>query len=271
MVVLENQWGRAEVWPQGAHVVSYVPTGGRDVLWMSPHSSWDSGKPLRGGIPLCIPWFSFYSRSQPAHGFGRLVRWEWGPIETLADGASRVTFHLEGDGARFAWPGLFRFEHEVTLGSSLSLVVRAWNRGSQPQPRFDAVWHTYFRVDDLDRCRIEGLDGCRSVSRVGADDEQTQAGAIEFQGFFNRVYPSVPREQRLLDSGRRVRVASDASGAVVWNPGEKDREVPDLGGGAHRHFVCLERGSLASGARPLVPSEPQTYTLTITEEKGWTP
>jgi len=200
-----------------------------------------------------VPWFASALPGKPAHGFGRNRIWTTdGPFD-LPDGSSRAVFRLQDDKESLAlWPVPFVFEHEVTLGPVLTLVFRAWNRGTLPV-RFETVWHTYFAIEDLSRVQITGLEGCHYHDKNRDRAEGSLSGALVFRGPVDWVFPSVPCEQELSDGDRRVRVWSDAPGAVVWNPGDHDRTIAELGPGAHRHYLCLERGVLDSGARVVEP------------------
>jgi len=260
-MILENAWGRVEVRPQGAQVLSYVPAGGRDLLWVSPAAQWGPGQPLRGGIPLCSPWFGPKYPDKPLHGFVRQLPWLSDEPQTLTDGSVRATFRLEDTPETMAWwPTPFRFEHEVTLGRHLTLVFRAWNRGTETMP-FEVAWHTYFAVD-LSRVRVEGLDGEAYLDKNDQRRPGRQAGDLIVDRPLDLLFPRVSGDQT-IDDGRRIRVASTAPGAVVWNAGEKDKTVPDLGEGAHLRYLCVERGTVDSSAVVLVPGVPYEVSMTI--------
>src|SRR6266568_3055263 len=63
----------AHVYLHGAHVTDFRPAGGSPLLFMSRHSHFAPGKPIRGGVPVIFPWFGPHpSRPDfPAHGIAR--------------------------------------------------------------------------------------------------------------------------------------------------------------------------------------------------------
>jgi len=259
-VILENPWGRVEVLAQGAQVISYVPAGGPELLWVSPRAHRD-GRPLRGGIPLCVPWFASPYPGKGSHGFGRTRRWTAGEPSTRADG-THLIFRLEDDAeTRTLWPVSFLFEHEVVLGPRLLLIFRAWNRGADPAP-FELVWHSYFTTPDSAEVHVEGLEGCVFSDRNQPGSRGVAGPILRCSGPVDLVFPQVPPTQRVTGAPLST-VESDAPGAVVWNPGDADARSPDLGPGTHRQFFCLERGSLGASS-VLVPGVPFERRLTIT-------
>lgn len=259
-MILENRWGKAEVRPQGAHVLSWVPPDGRDRLWVSPRANWTPGEPLRGGIPLCTPWFA--GRQSPPHGFARNLVWSSSDPQDLPDGTTRAVFALEDDTeTRKLWPHAFRFEHEVILGKSLILRFRAWNRGDQPAP-LEVVWHTYFSVRDLSLVRVSGLDGLPFLDKNQNRSPGIQRGALAIDRPLDLLFPQAAGDQVLTEPGSAVTISSTAPGAVVWNAGERDTQVSDLGSGAHRQYVCVERGFLDHQVL-LAPGVPWEVSMTL--------
>jgi len=263
-MILENTWGRVEIRPQGAQVLSYVPAGGRDLLWVSPAAQWGPGQPLRGGIPLCVPWFGPKYEGKPLHGFVRQLPWTSDGPQTLADGSSRATFRLEDSPETLAlWPTPFVFEHEITLGRQLTLVFRAWSRGKEAVP-FELAWHTYFAVD-VSRARVEGLDGEAYLDKNDQRRPGVQTGDLAVDRPLDLLFSRVAGDQ-VIDDGRRIRVASTAPGAVVWNAGEKDKTVVDLGEGTHLHYLCVERGAIDASEVLLVPGIAYEASMAIQQE-----
>lgn len=260
-MILESQGARVEVRPQGAQVLSWVPADGRDRLWVSPRANRTPGASLRGGIPLCVPWFA--DRHQPLHGFGRHRLWDaTGPV--FQDGTSSVLFSLEDDDeSRLLWPHAFRFEHEVTLGRDLTLTFRAWNRGHQPAP-LEFVWHTYFAVQNLSAVRLLGLEGRSFLDKNRQRTPGTQVGPLEVNEALDLVFPQVSAVQVLTEGPLSLTITSNAPGAVVWNVGDRDGLVDDLGAGAHQHYLCVERGFLDHRVL-LAPGVPWEVSMTLSD------
>src|SRR3954464_3423545 len=64
----------ADVYLNGAHVTSWTPAGGKDVLFMGKTASFAPGDPIRGGIPVVWPQFANIG-ALPQHGFARKSEW----------------------------------------------------------------------------------------------------------------------------------------------------------------------------------------------------
>ncbi len=144
MLVVENKLGRAVISIQGAHLMSFQPVGRPEMLWLSPKCVLQAGKPIRGGIPLCLPWFGPSADGKLQHGFGRIMEWSLAAVEACADGASRIVLELAGDASVSAlWPHAFRFRLEAVVGTSLKLALSAANLSATAAP-FAFAYHTYF-------------------------------------------------------------------------------------------------------------------------------
>ncbi|WP_169307421.1 D-hexose-6-phosphate mutarotase [Chitiniphilus eburneus] len=263
MLVVENALGRAELTLQGAHLTSFVPAGGHDLLWLSPKATFVPGKAVRGGIPLCLPWFGGHPEGKPAHGFARNHTWTLVGAEALADGTTRVTLELlPSDATRALWPDDFVARLAVTVGGSLTLALRFEHRGDHEVP-FSSAFHTYFAVPDVAQADIEGLDGCTFINTVGgANTRQPQQGTLRLDGPTDRVYLDVPAVQAIRTAQGTTRIESDTRSAVVWNPAEFALNIADVGD-AYRHFVCVERGDVFDDARPLAAGGVYEKWLTL--------
>jgi glucose-6-phosphate 1-epimerase len=253
-VVVENDFGRIVVALNGAHLMSWVPTGKADVLWMSPQSQTIDGRPIRGGIPLCAPWFGPGAEGTPLHGWARITDWTIETISRSAEGATTLALMLtagaEG-GPGYAVDCDLRLS--LTLGATLTLAFSAVNRAAVARP-FEFAFHTYFAVGDVAGVSISGFEGCRFVDRQ-TPGEGVQDGPLTIAPPVNKLFLDPPAVQVLTSPAATIRVTAPSRAAVVWNPGTGDAGVPDLGAGAHHGFVCLERCDAAARAVTLAPGE----------------
>lgn len=65
----------AKISLQGAQLLSWKPThANQDVFWLSEVEPFSLGQAIRGGVPICYPWFG--ATKQPAHGTARNRLWE---------------------------------------------------------------------------------------------------------------------------------------------------------------------------------------------------
>ena len=248
---IANPHATARIYLHGAHVAQWRPTGHSEVLWMSSRSNYVPGKPIRGGIPLCFPWFGPNPQRPElaAHGFARIRPWTVTQLSDLPDGSSRVRLTLESDSDTLAlWPHAFSAELTVTVGTTLDVELAVTNRGSTPSP-CEAALHTYFTIGDIRRIAVEGLAGGTYIDKMANAARTVQAGAITFSGETDRVYLGSESAVVIRDPvlGRRITVAKRGSrSTVVWNPWvTKSAAMPDFGDHEWPGMVCIETANVA--------------------------
>jgi D-hexose-6-phosphate mutarotase len=249
LLAISNGFAKAVLSLQGAQVLSYRPAGGGDLLWLSPKARLNPGLPIRGGIPLCSPWFAAGSGGRtPFHGFARTRPWSVLEARAEADGTTSVSLALEdGSWARELWEGAVSLRLDISVGSRLSMSFEARNEGSEAL-RLEHLWHSYFAVGDITRTKVSGLEGCEYIDKNEGRRRARQEGELLFDRPIDRIFPGAPKAQRIGLSDGEILVESDTACAVVWNAGERDAEVEDLGEGAHREYLCVERGDVDEGA-----------------------
>ena len=251
----------AELYRQGAHVARWRPAhADAPVLFVSRESAFAPGRPIRGGVPICFPWFGPHPAdpAAPAHGFARTADWALVAADEAADGSVSLALVLEADAGRVpAWPHAFRITHHVTIGSRLTMALTVENRGSEPFA-FEAALHTYLAVADVQRVTVAGLDGTVYLDKVRGFARTVQDGPlIRFSGETDRIYLDTAAACTVDDPGlgRRTRVSKSGSQTtVVWNPWiDRARALPDLGDGEWREMVCVETANAGSAAIRLAP------------------
>jgi D-hexose-6-phosphate mutarotase len=263
MLVVENALGRAVIALPGAHVMAFQPAGQREMLWVSPKSELISGKPIRGGIPLCLPWFGPGPDGKSMHGFARTRAWSLVAAEIMEDGATRLVLELTGDASvSDLWPHAFAFRLEVEVGNALRLQLTAENRGRETAPLAFA-FHTYFAVPHVVDASVSGLEGTTYIDKMDYLARKTQTGDVEIQNVTDRVYLDVPAQQTLKTGVSSVRIESGAKCAVVWNAWTNDANIPDLGVGNHVGYLCVERGDVADHAVTLPPGGKYSAWMTL--------
>ena len=257
MLLVENRQARAVIALQGAHVMSFQPKGQREMLWVSPKTLFESGKPIRGGIPLCLPWFGPHSEDKTwLHGFARTRQWTLVGSNTLADGATRLVLELSGEATLCAlWPHDFLFHLEIVVGKTLRLEMTVENRGQAPAPLAFA-FHTYFAVPDVAQAVISGLEGTSFIDKTDNLARKTQQGDVTISAMTDRVYLDVPAKQRIKSEDGAITIESPSRCAIVWNAWHNDKNIGDIGEGNHVGYVCVERGDVADHAVTLAPGAP---------------
>ncbi|NBD20248.1 D-hexose-6-phosphate mutarotase [Aquabacterium fontiphilum] len=261
---------QATVLLHGAHVVSWVPAGAHEQLYLSPTAVAGPGRAVRGGVPVIFPQFEQMGpdTSLPRHGFARTRAWE---IDSHHRGRehSQVTLALHDDAdTRALWPHGFRLELTVSVGARrLDLELFAENTGQTPWP-FAAALHTYLAVSNLANVRLQGLEGCRYRDRLLGGSAVEDHPEKRFHGEMDRIYSQVP-DLLLRDGPRRLSLRSDnLPDAVVWNPGpQKCAAMNDMPAGDWEHMLCVEAARIES---PLTLQPGETWaglhTLVLAED-----
>lgn len=239
------------VFDHGAHVWAWRPEVGEPVLWMSSKSRFADGAPIRGGVPVCFPWFGpgRGGAMSPAHGFARLVDWRRGEASdrTEGDGHLIVDYHL--DSAMVApqpdFPHAFAATLRVDFARDYVQVdLEVENTGGEAFS-YEAALHSYLAVGDARRIRIEGLDGAAYLDKAASAPapRAVQRGAVEILGETDRVYES-QAAVTVVDPvlGRRLIVTKGGSAqTVIWNPWiDKARVLTDFGDDEWTGMVCVE-------------------------------
>lgn len=257
----------------GAHVMKFIPAGQKPVLWMSDSSWFEAGKPIRGGVPVCWPWFGAgSSEADPAHGFARLSEWRVRSASTDAAGVARIELVLTEKEVTPAQYGSFPFEltMTVTVGTSLEMKLTSWNKSDKPLSLTEAL-HTYFNVSDAEKITVRGLDQVAYLNRVvGAVkvEGNVQQGDVVIGEEVDRVYLNTVAALELCDPGfgRIIRVEKSGSKAtVIWNPWiAKSQRMPDFGDNEYHTMLCIEAVNVCDDARTVLPGEKHTLIQKIT-------
>ncbi len=256
--------GQAELVLAGATLVSFVPAGGRELLWTSPRSPWQVGKAIRGGVPLCWPWFGPHAGdpAAPAHGVARLQAWELVESAVLHDGSVAIELALpESPAVRAAaGPGVTA-RLRLRVGREVTLALTTSNAGPAAVTVSDAL-HTYFAVADARRTVLRGLAGAPYRDKVRGMAFAVQAGELALAGPTDRVHQPCAEVVELDDGERRIRIAKHGAGAcVVWNPWSEKApaEVAEHWPG----FVCVEAANAFESALHLPPGTSHTTVQTF--------
>jgi glucose-6-phosphate 1-epimerase len=246
-IEINNSKAHATISTYSGQVLSYRPKDQQhDLLFVSDKAYYEDGKAIKGGIPVCWPWFGPDpdDLGRPAHGFVRNRQWSVSASESLADGSTRVVLSLtDNDATREIWPHPFRLDIEITVGDSLRVALLTHNSGDQSVTISQAL-HSYFQVGDIGQVRVLGLDGTDYLDKVDGAARKTQAGPVTIAGEVDRIYTGVTGEQVIDDEslGRKVHITSrGCSTAVVWNPwADIAASMGDLDDDDYRKMICVE-------------------------------
>lgn len=252
----------AEVALQGAQVLSWQPKGHAPAIWLSPMERLANPphdpKPVRGGTPVCWPWFAGHPTdpAKPAHGFVRTRQWRCDAIESSDAGVRAHLSTATAERDRLLWPHAAEVSLVVTLGETLMLALTTSNKGADPFPLTQAL-HTYFAVGDIADVVVEGFDGQGYLDKLDGNARKRQQGGITFAAEVDRIYDEHAGPATIIDAGLRRRIEIEKSGSrssVVWNPWRaKAERMGDMGPEGWRRMVCVETSNAGSDIVTVAP------------------
>ena len=262
---------QARVALQGGQVLGWQPTGQSPVIWVSKAAVFQPGKGVRGGVPVCWPWFGG-REGQGAHGFVRTRLWEMRETSVDANGNVVLRLGLRDDASTSAlWDWAFDLELLVTVGATLTMALITRNTGDQPFTISQAL-HSYFCVGDIHETSVQGLDDTEYQDKVSPFDTVRQSGAVRFSGETDRVYINTTADCLIEDPvlERMIRVAkAGSSSCVVWNPWtEKEKTFADMAPGEYQNMLCVETVNANPDLITVAPGGQHTLVAMIGVESG---
>jgi glucose-6-phosphate 1-epimerase len=257
-VAIATREAVGEMYLHGAHVTSWQPRGAEEALFVSSNSRWENGRAIRGGVPICFPWFADNAGDPhaPAHGFVRTTGWQLDSIVQTGDTVTVNMFTESNDDTKKWSPADFHLIHRATFGSELELELVVRNTG-ETLLRFEEALHSYFRVGNVEKARLQGLNAVQYVDKTDSARKKTQQGPIVIASETDRVYMNTKGAIELEDSAlrRRIVVAKEnSSTTVVWNPWvEKAKAFSDFGDAEWMQMICVETSNVSDFAVELAP------------------
>lgn len=260
MAEIANSHSTARIALQGAHLVTWQPRGQEPVVWVSGFAKYAVGKSIRGGVPICWPWFGPHATDGklPGHGFARTVMWEVLETRALPDGATFIRCGLiETEATRAQWPHPCSVQIEFSIGKTLRVELVTRNIGTHAFTLGEAL-HTYFHISDVGNTTIRGLEDCEYMDKAGGASElRKQQGGIVIESEVDRVYLNTAADCIIEDRGlkRAIRIAKQGSqSTVVWNPWtEKADKMGDFGPQGYRGMVCVESANALDNVVSVAP------------------
>ena len=248
---INNEHAQATISIYAGQVLSFKPVNQSEVMFLSSKAYYQEGKAMKGGAPICWPWFGpDPEERRSSHGFVRNRLWQMRDVASTQDGATKVTMGLVDTAeTREIWDYSFDLEIAITVGSSLTIELITHNTGQQPFTITQAL-HSYFHIGDINNVAVLGLADRTYIDKVEGGKEKTQAGSVTFTGECDRIYLDVRPTLTIEDSSlkRKIEVtATNSKTAIVWNPGaDISAKMADLGDKDYLNFVCVETANAAN-------------------------
>lgn len=260
VLVITHPKVRAAITLQGAHLLAYQPTGEEPILWLSSESAFKSGVAIRGGVPICWPWFG--PAGKPSHGFARNLPWELTSHQEDENGVELLLTLKANAETRAMWPHDFTLTARFRLGKECHIELEAAGD-------FEATTalHTYFNIGDINKVKVSGL-GTRFIDKVDGGKTAQQQGDLTFSGQTDRIYTQAEATSLIVDSAlNRTLVIKHQhnSDVVAWNPGaELSVSMKDMADDSYKTMVCVETAAV-SAPQKSTPSAPAKLAVTISQ------
>jgi len=258
----------AEIYLHGAHITSWIPSGAKEIIFVSESSLWKDGRAIRGGIPVCFPWFraKMDDPAAPAHGFVRTKSWTLESLSANGDSTQVILATESDENTRHWWPYDFHLELRIAVGAQLALELVASNTGTSPF-QFEEALHTYHHVGDVRQTSITGLKGVSFLDNRRGNRENIQDGDVILidatdDAYLNTVN-SLTIDDRVLQ--RRIQVdKQNSKTTIVWNPWDTGaKALADLGDHEWTQMLCVEASNILGSAVMLKPGAEHRMAVTI--------
>jgi len=275
IIEVDNEYASALISIYGAQVLSYKPKlnsydnqskysleEGNELLFISEIAYFEQDKSIKGGIPICWPWFGRGPENlgRQMHGFARNMLWQLEDTVSISEVGTEIVLSLSESKESYAlWPHDFKVMLTITIGKTLRLSLKTVNTGKQIFTITQAL-HAYFSIADIQKIKVDGLNKVQYINTVnGANKIELQEGEIAVNQEVDRIYTDVPSRTILIDEKlkREVVIESDGSKTtVVWNPWiEICKNSADLIEDAYQRFICIETANAAEDVIVIEPNE----------------
>jgi glucose-6-phosphate 1-epimerase len=264
---------------QGAQILSYQRAGEPPLIWLSEQAAFQRGQAVRGGVPVCWPWFGDLGRNPPEvqallqdeapfHGLVRNLDWRLEGIDAQLD-AVRLAFVIEPPPGLPGWPNATDLRLDIRLDDRLSLCLTSHNRGATPVAISQAL-HSYFAVSDIRQVRVAGLGDCPYIETQEGWQERRQEGELSIVGETDRIYLDLPSRLTLVDEGWNRRLHLEAQGsrsAIIWNPWiDKAQRLSQFAEDAWQRMLCIETANVMNDVVQLKAGERHSLQLIVWSE-----
>lgn len=224
----------------GGHVVSFQPQGQQDLIWMSQQAKFDGKTALRGGIPVCWPWFGRIAA--PAHGFARSSEWQLVEHRESEAGVI-VSLGLKPNEETLAvWPHQFDARLNVEIGDQLKVTLDVKNTDSQPWT-FSGALHTYLNVGDIHNTTTTGM-GAEYIDSLQGGKICKGGSELVLTDTIDRVYTQPEAQIFVADKNLERTLTVENHGhnsAVLWNPwAEGATAMGDMQDDGYLTMMCVE-------------------------------
>jgi D-hexose-6-phosphate mutarotase len=263
LLLIQTPMCRAVIAQQGAQILEFQTAGREPLLWLSPNAIFEPGQSVRGGIPLCLPWFGVNRKdpSKPKHGLVRTELWQLDSANSLQNGEAELVFTYRHKGSElFAAP--FHCTVTMQLGRELKLQLELENLAAETV-EYSWAWHSYFPVNDVTEIEVQGLENTEYLDNTRGLERATQVGPLTFPGEVDRVYENASAQQQIVNQSPINTTSENCHTVIAWNPGAKVAATLADVGDHYREYVCVEHGNAFANSWQLEGGQAASTSLVL--------
>ncbi len=265
---IKNESATAKIALQGAHIFEYKRSNNEEVLWLSEVSDFETGKAIRGGVPICWPSFGMNNPDLPQHGFARTSLFEFVASREIDSSTTEVELRLTHSKESLElWNYKFELVLKVTISDKLTIELETTNL-DEKEFKLTQALHSYFKLSDISNAVVKGLDKKPCFDAL-TGKTTIQDGDIIFTGEFDKVFQEVDNALILKDREKTISINNEGSSSVVvWNPWiEKCSRMSAMKDDAYKEFVCIESANAFEDFVVLKPNRGYTLKAIIAEKE----
>jgi glucose-6-phosphate 1-epimerase len=251
-IIVNNDFAEAEIYLHGANLTHFKPKLKDAVIFNGKESHVTPPKSVHAGIPICWPWFGPHptDNTKPQHGFARDMLWQLKSTKTLHNGTEIVLSLTEDERSLALWSYRFTLELTFTIGRSLTVELKTFNRDNKPFTITQAL-HSYFCIGTIEEIEILGVEGIPFIDYTDSIKQKFEGAPLHIAGEVNRVYIPTAATCIINDPKleRKIIIEKEHShSTTIWNPW-KENGIHDLPGDAYKKFVCIETTNALEDAK----------------------
>ena len=253
----------ATIFLQGAQITEFTPAGKKPLLWVSQLEDYQEGKGVRGGIPICWPWFGVSQHEGwPAHGVARTGLWR---AEQVKEEENSIYISLSLPMNQIDekyWPHKTKLLVEFILSTSLEVRLTTTNLDSETL-NFTQALHTYFPTPAIEETKVDGLQGSKYIEFGEGPFEQHDL--VSFARETDMVYTQAQDTQRIITPDGIIEVSRENSrSCVLWNPWiDKSKRLSNFADDEYHVMLCLEAANVLEDSVELAPGDKHTLATSL--------
>lgn len=261
---------------QGAQLIHFAPKGHENWLWLSKKATYKRGVPIRGGIPICWPWFGDAKRNPPsvvecidneaqhmAHGIARNQLWQLTNLSERVDNIE-LEFSIKKDCKELWCVQVKPLLCIQMYKNRLAIYLKNKNEGLEDASISQAL-HTYLPTIDIIQSQISGLENSLYVDALNQWLCFKQLGLVKFSGETDRIYRGTLPDLHLRTPTYNMQIQNTGSNsAVIWNPWiDKGKGLSQFGSDFYKNMLCIETANVLDDHLKLAPGEEHTLGVVL--------